>query len=239
MPFLVVLLITMDNCGIYAIYFDQHPNEFYIGRSTNLYVRQQEHKSALIANRHVNKKLQNYYNKYGMPNFEILELAHPDNLKELEIQYIQEFDSFKTGLNLTNGGEGGGYGEGVHSSKHTEDKYVEVLKYLATTTFSTSKISEITGVSRDIIKHISGGSAHGYLANLCPEYYSIVMSKKYTRDNSAKSKGIVYPDVKSPEGILYTVDNIHKFCELHNLQAQNMHKVLTKQRKSHKGWTLA
>lgn len=237
--FLVYERTIMDNCGIYVIYFEDSPNEFYVGRSSNLHVRLQNHRSALLANRHINSKLQNYYNKYGEPKFEILIRAEPEALKDLEQFYIQEFDSYNNGLNLTNGGENAGYGEGVHTAKHTEQEYISVLEYLANTDFSTSKISDITGVSRDIIKHISSGYAHGYLANKCPDLYKKVMSKKYTRDNSAKSKGIIYPEVISPHGEILSVDNIHKFCALHNLQPQNMHKVLTKQRKSHKGWKLA
>jgi len=229
----------MDNSGIYCIYFDQHPNEYYIGRSVNLYVRLQEHKSALISNRHINSKLQNYYNKYGMPNFEILEYAIPEILNKLEEQYISEFNSYKHGLNLTNGGDGPGHGEAVHSAKHTEINYISVLKYLADTNYSCAKISEITGVSRDIVKHISSGYAHGYLSTLCPEEYIKVKNKKYTRDNSAASKGIKYPLIKSPENIDYLVVNIHKFCQEHGLQPQNLHKVLTRQRNSHKGWKLA
>lgn len=232
-------MTIMDNSGIYCIYFDQHPNEFYIGRSVNLYVRLQEHKSALKANRHINNKLQNYYNKYGMPNFEILELAEPEGLNNLEEQYIFEFNSYKEGLNLTNGGEGPGFGEAVHSAKHAEADYVAVLKYLANSNYTCAKISELTGVSRDIIKHISSGNAHGYLSTLCPNEYALVMSKKYTRDNSAASKGIEYPSIISPEGVTYSVSNIHKFCQEHKLQPQNLHKVLTKQRNSHKGWKLA
>jgi group I intron endonuclease len=229
----------MDNSGIYCIYFDQKPNEYYIGRSSNLYVRLQEHKSALLSNRHINYKLQNYYAKYGMPNFEILQYANPEILNTLEEQYISEFDSYKNGLNLTNGGDGPGFGEAVHSAKHSEAEYVNVLKYLANTNYSCAKIASMTGVSRDIVKHISSGYAHGYLSTLCPEEYSKVMSKKYTRDNSAASKGIEYPLIKSPEGIEYSVLNIHKFCDEHGLQPQNLHKVLTKQRNSHKGWKLA
>lgn len=232
-------MTIMDNSGIYCIYFDQSPNEFYIGRSVNLYVRLQEHKSALKANRHRNTKLQNYYNKYGTPNFEILELADPENLNKLEQQYISEFDSYKNGLNLTNGGDGPGFGEGVHSAKHLEADYISVLKYLANTNYTCAKISELTGVSRDIVKHISSGNAHGYLSEICPIEYSIVISKKYTRDNSAASKGIEYPNIVCPNGIIYSVHNIHKFCQEHQLQPQNLHKVLTRQRISHKGWKLA
>ena len=229
----------MDNCGIYCIYFSERPDEFYIGRSTNLTVRLQDHKSALVRNKHINSKLQNYYNKFGMPNFEILEYAAPEKLKELEEFYIKEFNSFSSGLNLTNGGENGGYGEGVPAAKYTEKEYSQVLEYLANSDLTYSKISSITGVSVNTIKHISSGVTHGYLANLRPDLYSLVVEKRNTRDNSAKRKGIEYPKLISPDGVVFTIDNIHQFCKEHNLQPQNLHKVLTKQRKSHKGWKLA
>jgi len=229
----------MDNCGIYCIYFDQHPDKFYIGRSTNLYNRLQNHKSALISNRHINSKLQNYYNKYGMPNFEILKYASPEELNTLEEFYIKEFDSFNKGLNLTNGGENAGYGEGTSAAKHTEADYVEVLKLIANTNYTLKRISQITGVGLSIVKHIAIGRTHGYLANLYPEYYEILKSKINSRDNSAANKGIVYPNILSPEGTTYSISNIRAFCREHGLQAQNLHKVLTKQRGSHKGWRLA
>lgn len=232
-------MTIMDNSGIYCIYFDQHPNEYYIGRSINLYVRVQEHKSALYSNRHVNIKLQNYYNKYGAPNFEILEYGLPEDLNNLEAQYIREFDSYKNGLNLTNGGESGGFGESNNAAKYIESQYVKALELLANTNLSCREISDISGVSRGVVKSISNGRGHGYLSVLCPEDYAKVITKKYTRDNSAASKGIEYPKIKSPEGIEYSVLNIHKFCEEHKLQPQNLHKVLTKQRSSHKGWKLS
>jgi len=226
------------NCGIYCIWFDEKPNDYYIGRSTNLNKRKLEHLSTLLRNKHVNSKLQNYYNKYGVPNIEVLEYADADSLKDLEIYYINEFDSFKNGLNLTNGGENCGYGEGNNAAKHKQEDYLKVLDYLANTNLAHSKIQGLTGVSRDIIKHISRCSLHGYLQELSPENYEKVKAKLYTRDNSAKIKGITYPNIISPTGIEYNVTNIHAFCREHGLQAQNLHKVLTKQRNVHKGWTL-
>ncbi len=229
----------MDNSGIYCIYFDQHPDEYYIGRSVNLLVRMQDHKSALLAKRHVNNKLQNYYNKYGMPNFEVLEHASPDILPQLEADYILEFNSFNHGLNLTTGGEGGGYGEGNTAAKYTEQQYLLALRLLADTNLSCSDIAINTGLSRSVVKNISNGAGHAYLNTIDPDAYSKVVNKKYTRDNSAASKGITYPAIKSPTGQEFKVENIHKFCVEHDLQPQNLHKVLTKQRKSHKGWRLA
>jgi group I intron endonuclease len=229
----------MDNSGIYCIYFIDKPNEFYIGRSINLRVRLQEHKSAMRRNGHVNSKIQSYYNKYGDPVFEILEYASPQALPALEELYIKEFDSFNNGLNLTIGGEGSGYGESIYSAKHTEKEYVLVLNYLANTDYTYPKISEVTGVSTHIVKSISIGASHTYLSELCPELYSAVVSKRNKRGNSAKDRGIDYPKIQSPAGLIFTVSNIHKFCQEHGLQPQNLHKVLTKQRPLHKGWKLA
>ncbi len=240
LPIFVIIMTTTDNTdsGIYCIYWDIRPNDYYIGRSINLNVRKQEHLSALARNSHYNLKLQNYYNKFGIPNIEILEYAKPEVLKELEIQYINEFNSFKDGLNLTNGGENCGFGEGNSFSKFKEADYLNVLDYLANTNLSTREISNITGVTRDVIKHISGGTSHSYLQELCPDNYRKVKEKKYTRDNSAYSRGITYPILISPDNIEYTISNIHLFCREHGLQAQNLHKVLTKQRKVHKGWKI-
>lgn len=228
----------MVNSGIYAIYFSSAPDKFYIGRSTNLRTRLLEHSSSLLAGRHINRKLQNFYNKYRDPNFVVLEYAEPHLLKQLEIDYINEFNSYHDGLNLTNGGENCGFGEGVHSAKHKESDYIKVLMLLANTNLTCAQVAQEACVSRDIVKAISCGAAHGYLESLFPKEYALLKSKKYTRDNSAESKGITYPVLLSPSGIEYVVNNIHEFCRLHNLQPQNLHKVLTRQRRVHKGWVL-
>ena len=227
-----------DKSGIYCFYFLQKPNEFYIGKGTSILVRVQNHISALKRGNHFNIKVQNYYYKYGLPIFEVLEECSIDTLAEKEIEYIKEFNSFNSGLNLTNGGEGGGYGEGVHNSQHFNKEYYEVLSLIAYTDFTLKEISELTGVSKDICKHISGQSAHTWLQEYYPKEYSVVKRKKYTRDNSALSKGIIYPILVDPKGNEYFIDNIHRFAEEHGLQYQNLHKVLTGKRKRHKGWEI-
>lgn len=228
----------MDNCGVYCIYFTDIDNKYYIGCSTNLSKRIQEHKSALSSNRHTNSHLQNAYNKYSSPIIEVLEYCSIDKVYEQEIFYIKEFDSYKQGFNKTTGGDGSGFGEGNSNAKYTEEDYITVLKAIAYTNDPFSKISEYTGVSIFTIKHISSISSHGYLEQIEPEAYAIVRAKYNNRDNSAKSKDIKYPTIISPEGIEYTVDNVHKFAEKHGLQYQNLHKVLTNKRKSHKLWKL-
>lgn len=228
----------MDNCGVYCIYFTDIDNKYYIGCSTNLSKRIQEHRSALSSNRHTNTHLQNAYNKYGSPIIEILEYCSIDNIFEQEIFYIKEFDSYKQGFNKTTGGDGGGFGEGSPGAKYTEEDYITVLKAIAYTNDTFSKISIYTGVSVDTIKHISRMGSHGYLEQVEPEAYAIVKSKYNNRDNSASSKGISYPILISPDGKEYIVNNVHKFAKEHDLQYQNLHKVLVGKRKSHKNWRI-
>ena len=228
----------MDNCGVYCIYFTDIDNKYYIGCSTNLQKRLQEHRSALSNYRHTNTHLQSAYNKYGEPSIEILEYCSIANVFEQEIFYIKEFDSYKNGFNKTTGGDGGGFGEGSSGAKYTEEDYITVLKAIAYTNDTFSKISAYTGVSIDTIKHISRMSSHGYLEQLEPEAYAIVKSKYNNRNNSAGFKGINYPLIISPTGIEYVVSNVHKFAEEHGLQYQNLHKVLTNKRRNHKGWKL-
>lgn len=231
-------MITMDNCGVYCIYFTDIDNKYYIGCSTNLSKRIKDHRLALFNNRHTNSHLQNAYNKYGVPVIEVLEYCSMGKLFELEVFYIKEFDAYNNGFNKTTGGEGGGFGEGNTNAKYSESDYISVLKAIAYTKDTFSKISSYTGVSVDTIKHISRLDSHGYLEEIEPEAYKLVRQKYKTRDNSAAFKGIVYPTLISPEGVEYTVDNVHKFANEHGLQYQNLHKVLTGKRISHKSWKL-
>lgn len=223
------------------MYFDKLDDMYYIGCSSNLTKRVNEHLISMTNNRHRNSRLQRAFNDYGPPTIEILELCSLDKLHDREIYWIKEFDSFTKGFNNTNGGDGGGFGEGKHNSLYTQAEYCEILKQLALTDLSLRQVASLLNVQLDVVKHISALDSHGWLEEVMPVEYSILREKykNSVRNNSAASKGISYPKVISPEGVEYIVDNIHAFCRDHNLQPQNMHKVLTKQRKIHKGWTCA
>lgn len=217
------------------MYFEQVYGCYYIGCSSNIEKRIKDHLSALSRGDHANIKIQNTYNKYGKPVFEVLELCDISNLHNREIYYINIFDSYSNGFNLTLGGEGSS-GENNSYAKYTEQDYCSVLKLLANTDKTYSEINRLTGVSIDVIKKISMLVSHTYLESKYPEEYKILKAKKNTRNNSAKSKGILYPTIIDPNGKEYIVENIHKFADEHGLQYQNLHKVLTGKRPHHKGW---
>lgn len=237
--FLPESLTMTEKSGIYCIYFENLEGEYYIGCAISIYTRVQNHKSALLRGNHHNYKLQNAYNKYGMPVFDTIEECSIDILHDKEIFYIREFNSYIAGFNLTLGGEGASYGEANPFAKYSISEYCNVVKELAYTNNAYNLISTNTGVSLEVVKKIAALKTHNYLSDILPEEYKILVSK-YTegRNNSAKSKDIRYPIIISPDGIEYTVENVHKFAEEHGLQYQNLHKVLTSKRISHKLWKL-
>lgn len=96
-------------CGIY--YIKNLVNEkIYIGKSIDVISRLKGHYSILKKGEHSNLYLQRAFNKYGESFFEfgIIEVCERERLSELEIFYIEKYNSSneKNGYNLTLGGDG-------------------------------------------------------------------------------------------------------------------------------------
>lgn len=108
-----MLTVGKKDRGIYIIR-SLISDKVYIGKfsRTDYNTRIGLHKSYLRNNKHHSKKLQNFVNKHGMDSlsFEVLKLV-PRNLSEeklnqLECDYIQKYNSYKKGFNMSLGGEG-------------------------------------------------------------------------------------------------------------------------------------
>lgn len=97
----------MKKIGIYMIK-NIINNKIYIGQSLDILGRWKAHLNCLKNNKHVNKKLQNAWNKYGEFNFifEIIEECLKEEIYDKEIFYIEKYNSYKTGYNQTLGGDG-------------------------------------------------------------------------------------------------------------------------------------
>lgn len=95
---------------IYSI-INNKTKERYVGQTIDLERRKKEHFKDLESNKHLNKKLQSAWNKYGKNNFSFeyqkYDLANKDELNILEKAFIQQYDSYYNGYNLTLGGDGG------------------------------------------------------------------------------------------------------------------------------------
>jgi len=97
--------------GIYKI-TNSVNNKSYIGQSINIEFRWKEHQRIAKSPNNYSRKnkypLYQAIRKYGLENFtfEILEECQEEILDEREIYWIQFFDSFENGYNLTLGGGG-------------------------------------------------------------------------------------------------------------------------------------
>ena len=89
--------------------------------------RKGDHKNS--ANREDGYYFQRAIKKYGEENFHWIILEHGvtdfELLKELEIYWIEKFDTFYHGYNLTKGGDGS---LGLHHSEETKRKISEAKK---------------------------------------------------------------------------------------------------------------
>ena len=126
-------------CGIYMIQNIVN-SKIYIGQAVDIERRWGEHKCELRSNHHINKHLQNAWNKYGDSNFEFTVICECDEsqLNTKEIDYIAKLKTYDPdfGYNKTYGGEGG---------RHTEEtrkKISESHKGLTHSEESKRKISE-------------------------------------------------------------------------------------------------
>ena len=80
----------------------------YIGQTIQSFNRRKRtHENELRNNKHKNLKLQNAWKKYGSESFKfnIIEVCEESMLDQKEIYYIQQYDSFKRGYNMTVGGK--------------------------------------------------------------------------------------------------------------------------------------
>ena len=115
--------------GIYQIR-NLFTNHIYIGSARNLHKRKLEHFRRLLNQEHVNKHLQNSYNKYGKENFvfELVELCSVDDLLQTEQYWLNLFVGTPNCYNIQKSANcgplqnnGNGFSGRTHS-KYTKQK---------------------------------------------------------------------------------------------------------------------
>ena len=236
---------------IYAL-LDENDKPFYVGKTKRLkkrittHKRQAKNNNPLPKYRKLKKILLNSDIRVA-----IIEADIPDDqVNQREQQYIAEFRRQGHQLyNLTDGGEGGD----TYTNNPRRQQILEYRKHLRDTTDWTEKISEARrgqswGSHTENAKRKISEARQGiefssqHKANL-----SIARKKRITTQTtknkcSATSKGKI--NIKryvliDPDGNEHITEHgLTMFCEQHNLTPANMMKVLSGERKHHKGWRI-
>jgi group I intron endonuclease len=113
--------------GIYKI-TNKISGNAYIGYAQNIEERWKEHiRASKSDSRQSNKILYLAFNKYGIENFnfEVLEECDRSLLQKREIYWIEYYNTFKNGYNMTPGGDGAySVGENNVFAKLTEQDVI-------------------------------------------------------------------------------------------------------------------
>lgn len=214
--------------------------ETYVGKtSRSIPERYKEHCKDIIGNTHCNHKILTTYEKYKeLPSIHLVEECTYEVLNNREVYWIKELNAYTEGLNCTKGGDGPASGEDNPSAKYTLDDYVAVLYFIAyTEDMSLRQISEELDVSLKVVEHISSCTSHQYLKEIHPIEYSILENKlrskvyKYPRSYT-------YPNLKGPDGTIYTINNLLRFSKEHSLDNSSLSKLIKGRLLQVKGFTL-
>ena len=132
-------------------------NKKYVGLTTNIKKREHDHFSYLRRNAHVNQKLQNAFNKYGEKDFTFFykefEIKDFEQLKELEIEYIEKYNSYYEGYNLTLGGDG----QMPNKQKFTFEEYCMIRMGCSTYKGLTNIVANYYNCANSLICTIKNG----------------------------------------------------------------------------------
>lgn len=140
--------------GIYKITNNKN-GKSYIGQSNHIKRRWKDHRTRAFqsTSNQYNSHLYRAIREYGIDNFsfEVLEECSLEQLDEKEKYYIQFYDTYKNGYNLTEGGDSG------TSSILSREQADEIVDLLRTSSLSHREIAEDYRVSTATISGINCG----------------------------------------------------------------------------------
>lgn len=160
-------------CGVYKLIIN---SEMYIGGTKNFRVRFNHHIHHLRKKTHYCPKLQEYFDRFGNPKFEIIELCEEDNLQEREQHYLKLLQP-KLNSTLVVGNVMKDpkilnklVGCNNYNCNYIEEQ-IEQAFFLLLESRKFEMISLKTGVKRDTLNNITAGKSHLWLKQKYPEKY--------------------------------------------------------------------
>lgn len=233
--------------GIYSLYWEEE-DLIYIGQSLNIESRKNDHISALKRKDHFNYKVQNAYNKYGLPKLLVLEVTTSAELDTKEIYWIQETNAQ---LNIAIGGGSGGKGIGHSQFKFSKLQILRAFRQLSSSYkfLLNTEIYLNTGITIGMLEAISSGKSHIWLKEQYPTRHArmILFRAQRAKYNNSNRKSIQeyytnsnreLPIVISPKGLEFVVSNIREFARNHHLPHSSLNYVVNGKRKACQGWIL-
>lgn len=238
-----VVLRTVTEIGVYALYWEQD-DLIYIGQSNCLSRRKKEHFNSLIRNKHNNYKVQEAYNKSGLPSFVILQYCDTLNLNKLESFWIKEFNSILHGLNLSEENSS----PYASNRKYSKFSILKVFSLLVNTRKSFRFISARTKVHIATIKAINAGTKHTWLGEEYPDKYKIlrntVRNSFEETINNRGSKSTLLVKLIDPDGNPHIIDNLREFCKFNFSNYTSAYTILLRilykqgRNKTYKKWKI-
>lgn len=142
-------------CGIYKIQF---PNgHYYYGQSINMKTRRARHLFELKKGVHSNSRLQNCYNKYGEPIFEVIHECTKEELNSIETKYLFEHVDNELCCNVCREGKSSKgvirtdeYKKKISDYQRLIGKVKPVYMYTRDNMFLVAKYDSITDASKAI-----------------------------------------------------------------------------------------
>jgi hypothetical protein len=241
-------------CGIYILRFNG-TDKVYIGQGLDIEDRYKSHIRYLRAGT-ASVKISEAYERYGFPYQELLLECTEEELDANENEAITIFNAVDNGFNTLYHAEDMPSwksklkGEECGTAVYTNDQILQAAKLMTNHDLSLVKVSKLTGIKATTLRKISQGAQHKWISEKYPDIWNKIQETREQRNKithskhgdavrdmfTAKTQGIVYPQVISPEGTIYTIDNLSEFCRVHCLDKTNFRNVLHGNRLTHKGW---
>jgi len=228
--------------GIYALYWEE-PDLVYIGQSKEIEVRFYEHLRLLKVGKHPNYKVNRVYNTYGIPTTVILETCDLKDLDILEINWMEEFDSLNSGLNIVPGGITNGRDTEHGASKYTKENILKAVSFLLDTTLSLKEISKCTKISTSVLSTIQNLSKHRWILR---EYPDSELEQKLLKASKIRREAPRHISKNMGKKLIHTSGNIEviasiaSFCRKYNIETEEPRicEVLSEKRSQYLGWKL-
>lgn len=221
--------------GIYLLLFPSGTK--YVGQSTNVNKRFNNHISQLRNGTHYSTRITKEYEAHGFPQFRLLQECSLEELDALEEKFIAELKPELNVLKFSTSSPNY-YGENANGSQLTNAEYLSIFRCLQDAKLSLNDVANMHDVSYALVNNIAQGSSHRWLMEQYPEEYEIMRECKRARGKSPKLIG--YPEVKDPSGKIHKiVGTASDFAKEHNLQRSNLSAMLNGRLQSVSGWRLA